>query len=78
MMLVLLLGYGIRPEEFLQILPKDVDLKRGAICVPERVTKSRLERTVGISRPTVNALNRVMSARHSLWEEDVPVFCSRY
>ena len=76
-MMLVMLDCGIRPGELLRILPEDVDLKRGAIRVPERVAKSRLERTVSISSPTVNALSKVVSVRHYLWGKDVPVFCSR-
>jgi integrase len=76
-MMLVMLDCGVRPGELLQVLPGDVDLKQGIIRVPATVAKNRLERTVSISNPTINALNRVMSARHPLWGEDVPLFCSR-
>lgn len=76
-MMLVMLDCGIRPGELLRVLPEDVDLQRGAIRVPEKVAKSRLERTVSISSPTVNALSKVVSVRHYLWGKDVPVFCSR-
>jgi site-specific recombinase XerD len=76
-MMLVMLDCGIRPGELLQIMPEDVETKRGAIRVPEGVAKTRIERVVSISNPTVNALKKIVSARHPLWGRDVPLFCSR-
>jgi site-specific recombinase XerD len=75
--MLVILDCGIRPGELLQIPPRDFNLIRGTIYVSDKIAKARVERILNISSPTVNAVNRVISSRHPLWGQEVPVFCSR-
>ena len=75
--MLVMLDCGIRPGEILQLLPRDFNARRGTICVSDRAAKSRIERTLSVSSTTVNAINKLISKRHPLWEGDVPIFCSR-
>jgi site-specific recombinase XerD len=76
-MMLVMLDCGMRPGELLKLLLRDVDTKRRTIYVSPKVAKARVERILNISSPTAKSRNRIMSARHSLWAEDAPVFCSR-
>ena len=76
-MMLVILDCGIRPGELLQIPLRDFKLRRGTIYVSDKIAKARVERILNISNPTVNAVSKVVSARHLLWGEGVPVFCSR-
>lgn len=75
--MLVMLDCGIRPGELLQVLPREFDEKMGTIYVSDKAAKSRIGRTLSISSPTVRAVNKLMSKRHPLWGEDVPIFCSR-
>jgi site-specific recombinase XerD len=76
-MMLVILDCGIRPGELLQIPPKDFNLRRGTIYVSDKIAKARVERILNISNLTVSVISRIISVRHPLWGEGVPVFCSR-
>jgi len=76
-MMIVMLDCGARPGELLQVRICDFDAKQAKIRISDRAAKTRIERILDISNPTVNAVRRVVSARHPLWGEDVPIFCSR-
>jgi site-specific recombinase XerD len=75
--ILVMLDCGIGPGEILQVLPRHFNARRGTISVSDRAAKSRIERTLSVSSTTVNAINKLISKRHPLWEGDVPIFCSR-
>lgn len=76
-MMLVMLDCGIRPGELLQLLPRHFDVERATIHVVDSIAKARIERILNISSPTVNAIKKVISARHPLWGDNVPIFCSR-
>ena len=76
-MMPVMLDCGIRPGELLQLLPRHFDVKRATIHVVDKIAKTRVERILDISGPTMNAIKKVISARHPLWGDNVPIFCSR-
>ncbi len=76
-MMLVMLDCGARPGELLQILPRDFYAKRATIHISDRAAKTRVERILDMSSLTVNAVKKVMSARHPLWGDNVPIFCSR-
>ncbi|HHX25687.1 MAG TPA: tyrosine-type recombinase/integrase [Firmicutes bacterium] len=76
-MMLVMLDCGIRSGELLQLLPRHFDVERATIHVVDSIAKTRVERILNISSPTVNAIRKVMSARHPLWGDNVPIFCSR-
>ena len=75
-MMFVMLDCGIRPGELLPLLPRHFDVERATIHVVDKIAKARVERILDISSPTVNAIKKVISARHPLWGDSRLIFCS--
>jgi|LSQX01.3.fsa_nt_gb site-specific recombinase XerD len=76
-MMLMMLDCGIRPGESLRLLPGDCDIKQGTVHVKAEIAKNRTQRILSISTPTSNAIGKLLESRHPLWQNHVPVFCSR-
>lgn len=75
-LILLTLDTGIRPKEALSLLPCDFNPKAEEVYVPEKVAKTRVSRTLPLSKPTVRAIKRLLSTRLEEWDDEVPIFCS--
>jgi site-specific recombinase XerD len=76
-LILLTLDCGIRPNEALTLLMKDVNLKSREIHIRAENAKTRVARTLPISEHTVKALHKLIESRPEDWDNaTVPVFCS--
>jgi integrase len=76
-LILLTLDCGIRPNEALTLLPKDVNLKGREIHIRAENAKTRVSRTLPISEHTAKALHKLIDSRLDEWDNaTVPVFCS--
>lgn len=73
---LLSLDTGIRPKEALTLLPKDVNLKGLEVIVRAENAKTRVSRTLPISRITAEAIGRLLDGRPQKWGELCPVFAN--
>jgi site-specific recombinase XerD len=71
-----ILDTGIRPNELLQIGIKDIDFINSQITVREEYSKTRQIRILPLSERVVQAIKKVIAARHEDWDSDIPIFCS--
>jgi site-specific recombinase XerD len=75
-LILLTLDCGIRPNEALTLLPKDVNLKGKEINIRAENAKTRISRTLPISEHTEKALHKLIESRPDDWDSATPVFCS--
>jgi integrase len=76
-LILLTLDCGIRPNEALTLLPRDVNLKGKEIHIRAENAKTRIPRTLPISEHTTKALHKLIESRPDDWDNTtVPVFCS--
>ena len=75
-LILLTLDCGIRPNEALTLLLKDIDVKGKEIHVQAENAKTRVARTLPISDHTAKSLQKLMDSRSEEWDETIPVFCS--
>lgn len=73
---LLFLDTGIRPKEALTLLPRDVNLKGLEVTVRAENAKTRISRTLPISRVTAEAIGRLMEGRPQKWGDLCPVFAN--
>jgi site-specific recombinase XerD len=73
---LLSLDTGIRPKEALTLLPKDVNLKGLEVTVRAENAKTRVSRTLPISRITAEAIGRLLDGRPQKWGDLCPVFAN--
>lgn len=62
---------GIRPAELVQLTLNDVDMMNKFINIPEVVSKTRQFRTVPMSDFCINALKKIIGARHVIWSTNL-------
>ena len=67
---------GVRPGEMLQLMPGDLSLEKGEVIVRAPVAKTRTERALPVSEPTVQAIERLLAIRPASWG-DAPIFASQ-
>ncbi len=67
---------GIRPGEMLQLMPKDFSPTKGEVIVRASTAKTRTERALPVSEPTVQAIERLLSVRPASWG-DAPIFSTQ-
>jgi integrase len=76
-LILLTLDCGIRPNEALTLLLKDINLKGREIHIRAENAKTRIARTLPISEHTAKALHKLIESRPRDWDNlVVPVFCS--
>lgn len=75
-LLILTMDTGIRPREAAGLKLKDFNLPALQLTIPATVAKTRISRSLPISTVTMDAIRRLISARHPEWGEDVPVFAT--
>jgi integrase len=75
-LILLSLDTGIRPKEALSLLPGDLNLKGHEVTVRAMNAKTRVSRTLPVSRVTADSLSRLLEGRPEEWGELVPVFSS--
>lgn len=75
-LMLLSLDTGIRPGEALQLLPTDFNLRGLELTIPQAISKTRTQRTLPLSPPTVKSCRQLLNARHPQWGNSVPLFCS--
>jgi site-specific recombinase XerD len=75
-LLILTMDAGIRPREAAGLKIKDLNLTALEVKIPAEIAKTRVSRSLPISTVTVEALRKLIQARHPEWGENVPVFCT--
>ena len=71
-----MLDNGIRPNELLQLQLLDIDFINKQMIIREEYSKTRQLRILPLSIQTVNAIKKLIQARHEAWGNDAPIFCS--
>ncbi len=75
-LIILTLDTGIRPSEAFSLLPSDANLKSGEIIIRSENAKTRVARTLPMKHPSIDAIKRLLHARHRAWKENTPIFCT--
>ena len=75
-LLVLTMDTGIRPGEAFGLRVDDFNLRAFEVTVRPSVAKTRTARTLPLSPITVDVVNKLITARHEQWRDDVPVYCT--
>jgi site-specific recombinase XerD len=73
---LLTLDCGIRPGEALSLLVNDVNLLACQVTIRAENAKTRVPRTLPISRVTAMAIGALVKSRHPRWNDEAPLFCS--
>ena len=71
--ILLSLDTGIRPGELVQLLPADYNAEKGEVIVRAEVAKTRTPRVLPLSPVTVQAIDKLLLLRPSLWRA-APIF----
>jgi len=71
-----MLDTGIRPNELLQITMHDINLEEYQLIVQEEYSKTRTMRILPISLMVARHIKKLILARHGMWSNSVPIFCS--
>ena len=74
-LMLLSLDCGIRPGEALQLLPDDFHPEKEELAVRAEVAKTRTPRTLPLSGPTLEVIQRILKVRPWDWRE-APIFCT--
>jgi site-specific recombinase XerD len=75
-LILLTLDTGIRPQEALSLLPKDINLSGLEVTIRKEIAKTKTTRTVPISPLTATHIQKLLKVRLSTWHDNIPVFCS--
>lgn len=75
-MFLLAFDTGIRPKEMLTLLPSDLNLKGLEVSIRSDNAKTRVPRTLPLSKVTADAIRFLLEHRPEEWKENVPVFCT--
>lgn len=75
-LILLSLDTGIRPKEAFGLLISDCNFRTFSITVRAENAKTRVSRILPILQITAQSIKKLISARHTEWDESVPVFCS--
>ena len=73
--ILLSLDTGIRPGEMVQLLPGDYNNEKGEVIVRAEIAKTRTPRVLPLSPVTVQAIDKLLLLRPSLWRS-APIFAS--
>lgn len=75
-LLLLTLDTGIRPKEAFSLLVEDIHFRSLEVHIRSDVAKTRVSRTLPVSPMTAHAIRDLISARHPVWKDNVPIFCT--
>jgi site-specific recombinase XerD len=75
-LILLTMDCGIRPSEVRRLLATDFNLKGLQVTIRAEVAKTRVSRTLPIAPVTVEAIRRLIAARHPGWPQEATLFCS--
>ncbi len=75
-LILLTLDTGIRPQEALSLLPKDINLPGLEVTIRKEIAKTKATRTVPISPLTATHVQKLLKVRLPTWHDNIPVFCS--
>lgn len=75
-LILLTMDTGIRPSEAFGLKVRDFNFKALEVHIPASVAKTRISRTLPLTAITVDALRKLIMARHESWKEDVTLFCT--
>lgn len=73
-LMILILDNGIRPYEALQL--RISDFRESIIWIRPEVSKTRQERFLPLSKPTIFAIKKLIAARYEEWDKNGFIFCS--
>lgn len=73
--MLLMIDSAIRPGEMLRLVPEDYNQERGDVTVRAESAKTGMARTLPLSGPTVDAMDKMIALRPGEWG-DAPIFCS--
>jgi len=74
-LLLLSIDTGARPNEALTLTPEDYSREEGSITIRAEHAKTRTARTLPLSPPTMDAMNRLLAVRPKEWSA-ATIFCS--
>lgn len=75
-MILLTLDIGIRPSEALALRLVDINLKGLEVRIDAESAKTRVSRTLPITKTSTEAIKELISARHPDWGKMAPLFCT--
>lgn len=75
-LILLTLDTGIRPKEALSLSVNDVNTTSLEIYIRSEKAKTRVSRTLPISKPTIKAIRELLMYRPDEWGELTPLFCT--
>lgn len=75
-LILLTLDTGIRPSEARRLVPADFNLPAREVRIPATASKTGYPRTLPMLPVTVEAIRKLLAARHPDWGPNVPVFCN--
>lgn len=75
-LIMLTLDTGIRPNEAFSLQVEDINWRALEVYVRSDVAKTKISRTLPISPVTAQAIKSLTQARHPMWGEGIPIFCS--
>jgi site-specific recombinase XerD len=75
-LILLTMDTGIRPSEAFGLIIGDFNFKALEVNIPPSVAKTRVSRTLPLTAITVDAIRKLIMARHSDWKETIPLFCT--
>jgi len=75
-LILLTLDTGIRPQEALSLLSKDINILGQEVTIRKEIAKTKTTRTVPISPLTTTHIQKLLKVRLSTWNDHIPVFCS--
>ncbi len=75
-LLLLQLDTGIRPKEALSLQVTEVNFRSLEIYIKAENAKTRIARTLPLSPITAKAIQKLINARPSEWDAEIPVFCT--
>lgn len=65
-----------RPSEALSLKLEDFDFENLSVTISSKISKTREQRTIPFSVPTMKMIRKLIRNRNEEWGESVPVFCS--
>jgi site-specific recombinase XerD len=75
-LLCFMLDTGARPKEAFSLRIGDFNFRSSEVTITSEVSKTGVSRTLPLSPVTVQTIRTLIGVRHSMWSEEVPVFCS--
>ncbi|MGE5371701.1 MAG: tyrosine-type recombinase/integrase [Solirubrobacterales bacterium] len=75
-LILMTLDCGIRPSEAQGLVPEDINTRSMEVTIRAEIAKTRVSRTLPLSKITIQAIRDLIKARHSSWKVNTPLFCS--